>query len=144
MLWWIWLRSYHPYRCRFKWGLWALRIGIQISMEAILACHPARSTEWLDCHPKPCELWRIRTGPIRLCGSSFFHFKKKKKLINFSEIFGVKATCKEQFFVCVQLHQLSTFCRERTTPLVCVKATCVCATQPTTPCVLRLRRYSNN
>ena len=25
-------------------------------MEAILACHPARSTEWLDCHPKSCEL----------------------------------------------------------------------------------------
>ena len=35
-------------------------------MEAILACHPAKSTEWLDCHPKPCELWRIRTGPITL------------------------------------------------------------------------------
>ena len=33
-------------------------------MEAILACHPARSTEWLDCHPKSCELWRIRTSPI--------------------------------------------------------------------------------
>ena len=47
-----------------KWGLCALRHGIQISMEAILACHPARSTEWLDCHPKWCELWRIRTGPI--------------------------------------------------------------------------------
>ena len=38
--------------------------GIQISMEAILACHPARSTEWLNCHPKSCEPWRIRTGPI--------------------------------------------------------------------------------
>ena len=47
-----------------KWGLFALRHGIQISMEAILACHPARSTEWLNCHPKSCELWRIRTGPI--------------------------------------------------------------------------------
>ena len=47
-----------------KWGLCALRHGIQISMEAILACHPARSTEWLDCHPKSCELWRIPTGPI--------------------------------------------------------------------------------
>ena len=60
------------------WGLCSLRHGIQISMgipqiiikkinkkmEAILACHPARSTEWLDCHPKSCELWRIRTGPI--------------------------------------------------------------------------------
>ena len=43
-----------------------LRHGIQTSMEAILACHPARSTEWLDCHPKSCELWRIRTGPILL------------------------------------------------------------------------------
>ena len=28
-----------------EWGLCALRHGIQISMEAILACHPARSTE---------------------------------------------------------------------------------------------------
>ena len=44
--------------------LCALRHGIQISMEAILACHPARSTEWLDWHPKSCELWRIRTGPV--------------------------------------------------------------------------------
>ena len=47
-----------------EWGLCTLHHGIQISMEAILACHPARSTEWLDCHPKWCELWRIRTGPI--------------------------------------------------------------------------------
>ena len=47
-----------------EWGLCALRHSIQISMEAILACHPARSTEWLDCHSKSCELWRIRTGPI--------------------------------------------------------------------------------
>ena len=47
-------------------GLCALRHGIQISMEAILTCHPARSTEWLHCHPKSCELWRIRTGPITL------------------------------------------------------------------------------
>ena len=47
-----------------EWGVCALRHGIQISMEAILACHPARSTEWLECHPKWCELWRIRTGPI--------------------------------------------------------------------------------
>ena len=54
----------HPENFRRQWGLCALRHGIQISMEAILACHPARSTEWLDCHPKLCELWRIRTGPI--------------------------------------------------------------------------------
>ena len=32
-------------RGRIQWGLCALRHGIQISMEAILACHPARSTE---------------------------------------------------------------------------------------------------
>ena len=33
------------------WSLYTLRHGIQISMEAILACHPAssRSAEWLDC-----------------------------------------------------------------------------------------------
>ena len=55
----------------YEWGLCALRHGIQISMEAILACHPARSTEWLDCHPKSCELWRIRTGPISQLGA--FH-----------------------------------------------------------------------
>ena len=48
---------------RVPWVL-LLCLGIHISMEAILACHPARSTEWLDCHPKSCELWRIRTGPI--------------------------------------------------------------------------------
>ena len=49
-----------------QWGLCPVRHGIQISMEAILACHPARSTKWLDCHPKSCELhvWRIRTRPI--------------------------------------------------------------------------------
>ena len=28
-----------------EWGLCASHHGIQISMEAILACHPARSTE---------------------------------------------------------------------------------------------------
>ena len=49
---------------RTRWCLCVLRHAIQISMEAILACHPARSTEWLDCHPKSCEPWRIRTGPI--------------------------------------------------------------------------------
>ena len=54
-----------------RWGLCALRHGIQISMEAILACHLARSTEWLDCHPKLCELWQSRTGLI--VGSRFRH-----------------------------------------------------------------------
>ena len=56
-----------------QWGLCALRRGIQISMEAILACQPARSTEWLDCHPKSCELWRIRTGPIDVSGWCMIH-----------------------------------------------------------------------
>ena len=60
-----------PHLQDLQWGLCALRHGIQISMEAILACHPARSTEWLDCHPKSCEIWRICTGPIaRCCGGS--------------------------------------------------------------------------
>ena len=49
---------------KWQWGLCALRHGIQISMEAILACHPARCTEWLHCQPKSCELWRIGMGPI--------------------------------------------------------------------------------
>ena len=47
-----------------KWRLCTLRHGIQISMEAILACHPALSTEWLDLVTKWCEQWRIRTGHI--------------------------------------------------------------------------------
>ena len=33
---------------RNNWELWTLRHGIQNSMEAILACHPAPSTKWLD------------------------------------------------------------------------------------------------
>ena len=57
-----------------QWGLCALCRGIQISMEAILACHPVRSTEWLDCHPKSCELWRIRTGPHLTLFSKFPSF----------------------------------------------------------------------
>ena len=72
------------------WGLCALRHGIQILKEAILACHPARSTEWLDCHPKSCELWRSRTGPIPsdLHGNhqaliSEFHVLKNKKGADF-------------------------------------------------------------
>ena len=42
-----------------QWGLCALRHGSQNSMAAILACHPAQSTEWLDCVAKLCELWHI-------------------------------------------------------------------------------------
>ena len=30
----------------------------------LASCHPAWSTEWLDCHQKSCELWHIRTGPF--------------------------------------------------------------------------------
>ena len=33
-------------------------------MEAILACHPAISTQWLDWLAKWCERCRMRTGPI--------------------------------------------------------------------------------
>ena len=39
-----------------EWGLCALCHGIQISMEAILAWHPARSTEWLYWVANSCEL----------------------------------------------------------------------------------------
>ena len=45
-------------------GLVRITSWYPVSMEAMLACHPARSTEWLDCHPKWCELWHFRTGPI--------------------------------------------------------------------------------
>ena len=47
-----------------QWGPCALRHGIQNSMEAILACHPARSTKLLNWVAKWCERWRMRTGPI--------------------------------------------------------------------------------
>ena len=49
--------------CCSVWGLCALCHGIQISMEAILACHPVRSTEWLDCYPKLCELMTYSHRP---------------------------------------------------------------------------------
>ena len=53
-----------------KRGLCALRYSIQVSMEAIMAFHPAKSTEWLDWAKKSCELWRNRTGPtVRACHS---------------------------------------------------------------------------
>ena len=50
--------------------LYAFR-GIQILLEAILACHPARSTEWLDWVAKWCELWRIHTGPIGVLAANW-------------------------------------------------------------------------
>ena len=55
------------------WGLCALRHGIQnpMPMGAILTCHPAQSTKWLDWVAKRCELWHIRTG--------FIHEYKAKK-----------------------------------------------------------------
>ena len=40
---------------------------------------PARTlsyTEWLNCHPKSCELWRIRTGPILFVGHLQFFFSQ--------------------------------------------------------------------
>ena len=49
---------------RDKWGLCALRHGIQISMEAILACHPVRLSEWLDCNPKSCDYDAFAPAPL--------------------------------------------------------------------------------
>ena len=70
-----------------QWGLCALRHGVQISMEAILACHPARSTEWLDCHPKSCERWRIRTGPIDPMHEAWHgNFSRNDRFVPFSDV----------------------------------------------------------
>ena len=33
-------------------------------MEAILTCHPALTTEWLDWVAFSCEIWYLCTGPI--------------------------------------------------------------------------------
>ena len=38
----------------------------KIQLEAILACHPALSTEWLDWVAKLCELWCIHMGLVTL------------------------------------------------------------------------------
>ena len=53
-------------RLETQWRPCALRHRFQNSMEAILACHPALSTEWLGWVAKWCERWRIFTGPILL------------------------------------------------------------------------------
>ena len=45
-----------------EWGLCALRDGIQTLMEAILACHPARSTEW-TWMAKWCEVLQASLVP---------------------------------------------------------------------------------
>ena len=56
-------------------------------MEAILACHPARSTEWLDCHPKSCERWRIRTGPIDPMHEAWHgNFSRNDRFVPFSDV----------------------------------------------------------
>ena len=62
----------------YKWGLCALRHGIQNSMEAILACHPAGSTEWLDCGAKWCERWRMHTSPIGFISLNMTHLDRNK------------------------------------------------------------------
>ena len=41
------------------------RMDLRHRMEAILACHPAPSTEWQGWVVISCELLRNRTGPIR-------------------------------------------------------------------------------
>ena len=57
--------SAHIQRC-----LHALCHAIQNSMEAILDCHPALSTEWVGCGwlAISCELWRLRTSLIETTG----------------------------------------------------------------------------
>ena len=47
-----------------QWGPWASHQSIQTSMEAILACHPALSTEWLDWVAISRILWHMHTAPI--------------------------------------------------------------------------------
>ena len=51
--------------CIMGRALCALRHGIQNSMEATMACHPA--TECLDWVAVSCKLWRMRTGVIVRC-----------------------------------------------------------------------------
>ena len=65
-------RNYDVQSCQCGTGTWndstgpcALRHGIQNSTEAILACHPALSTEWVDWVAKWCERWCKRTGCIQ-------------------------------------------------------------------------------
>ena len=59
-----------------QWGLCALHHGIQISMEAILACHPARST---DLTGLPLKIvWTMsylhRPHLVHIFKSEFFSF----------------------------------------------------------------------
>ena len=66
----VWIHKEARDAALLEWGLSALRHGIQNSMEAILACHPALSTNWcrmaISCEKKKR---RFRTGPIwLLCG----------------------------------------------------------------------------
>ena len=49
-------------------------------MEAILVCHPARSTKWLDFHPKSCE--RNYDGWLGLFGNKLI------RLVLFSTLQG--------------------------------------------------------
>ena len=51
-----------------QWARYTLRHAKQIAMEAILACHPGWSTEWLDWVANSCEPWRIHTGLIAIVG----------------------------------------------------------------------------
>ena len=46
-----------------KQGPCTLRHRIQNSMEAILACHPALSTKWLDWVAQWCERWCMMYRP---------------------------------------------------------------------------------
>ena len=46
---------------------WLLQELTMVSMEAILSCRPALSTEWLGWVAMLCELWCIHTSPINRC-----------------------------------------------------------------------------
>ena len=66
------------------------------------------STEWLDCHPKSCELWRIRTGPIHLQKCSMV-MKLNGNMINgrfsncFSPIFSFASLVSHELVVGSQM-----------------------------------------
>ena len=102
-----------------QWSSCALRHGIQISMEAILACHPARSTEWLDWVTNSCELWLYSHRPHCLYGAQnmngglIFTFSHSSHLSDFGHV---------HFNVRVQ----NDLADDVQNSLVLLKRTCVC------------------
>ena len=72
--------------------------------------------EWLECHPKSCELWRIRTGPI--CHFHFTHHTQLSAEIVYTVVITLFLTMlnriKRPFFHCVTSYQYSHFRLVRT------------------------------